>query len=158
VGLFAQLPWLRPLHRAGQWALFCDLFTLLLEHQVSWSDSLRLAADAMGESPVRMQLHRLAEQAQQGRTLAAGALRATGAPGLLRILLSPQLPAPDAVAALRVLAKDLRRHVAYRSDQIRQWLPLGLTLFVVGPAVCAYGVLMLGPWFWQLTEIVNSTS
>jgi len=64
--LWRRIPGLGAVFGAGQWALFCDLLALLLEHQVPWSDSLRYAADAMSGSPAARSLKRWADSVAQG--------------------------------------------------------------------------------------------
>lgn len=149
----AWLPWFGVAQRSGQWAMFCELLALLLEHRVPWSESLRLAADAVGGWAPGVALHRLADRAQQGMSVADCNLPFTGTPPLLSLILSQRLPGADTVATLRTLASDLHRRAVFHADQVRQWLPIVMTLVLAGSTVTFYALMVMVPWIWQLQQV-----
>ena len=151
--LVAWLPWFGVAQRTGQWAMFCDLLALLLEHRVPWSESLRLAADAVGSWSPGIALHQLADRAQQGISVTDGKLPFAGTPHLLDLILSQKLPGTDTVATLRTIAVDLHRQAAFYRDQVRQWLPLLMTLLIASSAVTLYALMVMVPWLWELQQI-----
>ncbi|MDA0659384.1 MAG: type II secretion system F family protein [Planctomycetota bacterium] len=151
--LVAWLPWFGVAQRSGQWAMFCDLLALLLEHRVPWSESLRLAADAVGSWAPGIALHQLADRAHQGISVTDGKLPFAGTPPLMELILSQKLPGTDTVATLRTIAVDLHRQAAFNRDQVRQWLPLLMTLLIASSAVTLYALMVMVPWLWQLQQI-----
>ncbi|MGE0758037.1 MAG: type II secretion system F family protein [Pirellulaceae bacterium] len=137
-------PWRRALDDS-QLAMFAELLSLLLRHQVPLADALRLAAHASGSWHVGRVGEQLAERVERGEHLTAVDARTLGFPPLLGWLISTGRHDASLVSALDTVATRFRQRAIRRVAICRTGWPLLATATVGGAAVMTQALMLWIP-------------
>jgi general secretion pathway protein F len=163
----SRLPWLRGMFDDGRLAVFCELLALLVERATPLPEALCLAADATGNAPLSQAAAKLAEQLRAAqrpgesdpsvdpRPLAArSALGPAGLPPFLLWLIGAGARQQTLVSFLQHTAEMYRRRALRRSDWLRVYLPMLLTVFIGGVVTLLFSLSLFVP----LTELLIQVS
>jgi type II secretory pathway component PulF len=135
----------------GRMSTFSDTLALLLEHEVPLHESLPLAADACGDPGLRVACLRQADRIGRGESSVAADM--VEAPPILAWLLTEVRDEKILISALRRLAESYRRHAKWMVRWLSLYLPILLMAVIGGTIVCAYGLIVIGPWARLLYEL-----
>ncbi|HTQ39613.1 MAG TPA: type II secretion system F family protein [Pirellulales bacterium] len=168
----------------GRMATFADMLALMIENGTDLQRAVVLAAEASGDTQLKLHAHEVAADIQRGGNPGAphnqpgnGAIQATakstetgaaaaraqspeqskkrGLPPLVNWLLAGGGNQPALAEGLRSTAATYRRSALRMDNWLRAYLPVGLTVVIGGMTVALYAVGMLGPWFEMLKKIAS---
>ena len=140
--------------RDARVATFSEIMALLLDHDVPLSEALPLAAEASGDPGLARSARPLADQLAQGVT--ALTLPAENElPPFFVWLLGTGHRKELLVPLLEQSAEMYRRRALRRSDWIRLYVPVLMTLVIAGAAVLLFALSMFVPLTDLLYEIAT---
>lgn len=141
-----RLPVIGPMLQDFRWASFCENLALLVSHDVPLCEALSLAADGVLAGERAQRVHSFAAELRAGvRINPAHSAACAGVPRLLAWLLTVEQPQQSLVAALERLAANFRRRSLRRSDWLRYYLPIILTIVIGGSAALLFGLSLFMP-------------
>jgi general secretion pathway protein F len=150
---FGWVPWMGGLQRLSRIAVFVELLKLLVENRVPMDQAIELAAEAVGDKTLITAAEVWVDAIRRGETGPADGV--TGLPPLLRWLIAGGQRNDALLPALRQLADDYRRRAEAQAEMGRVLLPILVTVCVSGLIVFAYGMVLLGPYFYMLKGLAR---
>lgn len=151
-----RLPVIGPMLQDFRWASFCDNLALLVGHDVPLPEALTLAADGALAGNRAANVRSLAAQLRAGGRIAAAEIAACpGVPHLVLWLFTIDQPRQSLVAALERTAAVFRRRSLRRSDWLRYYLPILLTLALGGAAALLLGLTLFVPFIDLLEHLTR---
>ncbi len=136
------------MQRLSRTAVFVELLAMLVENRLPMDQAVELAAEASGDNALIAAARQWAGNMRLGRTDPADGVPCL--PPLLRWLVAAGARNEMLVPALRQAADDYNRRAQEQAELGRVLLPVLVTCFVSGLIVAAYGLVLLGPYFYLL--------
>lgn len=149
---FRFLPHVRRLASDSVMAVFAELLGMLLEHEATLPESLRLAAQSTADKRLSRAADRLAAGIERGTPARALFDECADLPPFLRCLLLSNRTSGRA-KSLKQAARLYRERLAWRAQWLRLVLPIGLLVFLGGGATALLAVAILGPFLGLLKEL-----
>lgn len=137
----------------SQHASLAELIAALLENGVSVEEAVVLAANAIGDEPIRASARHLADSMRDKAGGIDPPEDPVGIPPLIRwILVTPSDPS-SAADSLRVVASNYR----YQADEVIEkaglFYPIIVTVAVAGTVTLAYALLTFVPLIQLITQL-----
>ena len=151
-------PWMRSMLANYETANFSELLALLLEHQVTLSAALVLAAESTGNSRLTRGARRLAEAIDRGEPAAAALAtidQRTFLP-MLRWVLAAGGAQGSLAGALHNLGGLYRKRAKYQAEKLAVFLPTILLIVIGASATLFYGLALFIPLVNLLKELTVS--
>ena len=127
------------------WAQFCELLALQLEHRAALPAAFRLAADATDNSRWRREAHAIAEKLNRGVSLKESLDSSRWLPPLTRWMLAAAEKQGTLIETLRQLSGTYRRRAIRRAAILKVWLPVVLTAVLTATIALTYGLAFFIP-------------
>ncbi len=140
------------MRRAGRQAAMCDCLALLSEYGVPLQEALPLAARTTGARSLETAAVKLAEQIARGERTATPPPHF---PPLLAWMLTSGELQQELPTVLRRTAESYRDEANRRSNWLRLYIPLILTIVFGGGTVFIYAVVTLGPFVLILRHLTE---
>ncbi len=126
-------------------ANFCDLFAVLVEHQVPLPDAAQLAAEATGDARFVQAANQVVGDLRRGESLATSLGRHPALPPLLKWMVGSAQGVGAIAAALRQAACIYRRRALYQAEWFKLIAPLVLVVVLGGGVLLAYALTLFLP-------------
>jgi len=154
-GWLKLFPWMRSLLRDYETANFCELLSLLLEHQVPYSRALVLAAEPTGDARLIAGMRDLAAAVTRGEPVksALAAIDRRAVLPMLRWVLASGQDQGSLVAGLHHLTELYRKRAVYQAEKLYIFLPVMLLITVGAGATLLYGLALFIPVIEMLREL-----
>ncbi|MEM7315307.1 MAG: type II secretion system F family protein [Planctomycetota bacterium] len=150
---FAWVPGAVGLLRNCQQAMFTEVLSTLVQHQVPLDQSLVLAAEATDGRELCKDARELSEQIKKGDTSNWQSNRRYGIPPMVAWLVGNSSNQPHLSDSLKRLSTRYFRRAQRRSDWLRNTLPTFTTLAIAGTATLIYAGSFLFPWMSILSRL-----
>lgn len=140
-------PWMRSILTNYEGANFCELLALLLEHDVTYPEALKLAAESTGNPQMMRGARALSEAICSGQS-APAALLATDRNAflpMLRWVLATGQEQGSLTRALRNLAGHYRRRAGYLAEKLSVFLPTFIMVLLGASATLFYALALFLP-------------
>ncbi|MDB5386504.1 MAG: gspF [Planctomycetaceae bacterium] len=154
--LVRLIPGLHGVIRLWHWSIFCETSALLIEHQVTLPEALRLSGATTGNPLIDHESSRLAECIEQGKSAADSLRDRRQIPTFLRWVLSNSTQPTALLSSLRQAAGLYYERAQRRAEAIKTWLPLGLIVLIGGGAVLLYALTCLIPIINMIGELTDA--
>jgi general secretion pathway protein F len=153
-------PWMRSLLRYYETANFCELLSLLLEHQVAYPRALVLAAEPTGDARLIAGMRDLAEAVSRGEPVksALATLDQRAILPMLRWVLASGQDQGSLVAGLHHLTNLYRKRAVYQAEKLYIFLPVVLLIAIGAGATLFYGLALFLPVTEMLRELTGPAS
>jgi general secretion pathway protein F len=140
-------PWMTSILANYETASFCQLLSLLLEHNVAYPTALVLAAESTGNRKLTDGARLLADGITRGEPAAKilGKLDDRAFLPMLRWVLAVGQEQGSLVTSLRNLAKTYRNRGKFQADKLSVFLPVILMLVIGASAALLYGLALFIP-------------
>lgn len=153
--LLRWVPGMRGILEGTVAAQFAEWLAMLLEHEVPWSEAVRLAAEATGDASFRTSALALEASSREGVAIVDG-LHADGTlPPMLRWVMSAGASQGQIVQPLQQAAASYRRRVLDRASQMRATLPVVLLLVIGASTTFFYAMMLFLPWSTLLRDLAH---
>jgi len=137
-------------------AMLCDILALLVEHDVPLDQAMVLAGEASGDPVVADSARTAAASLLRGDNLSLGAHHMPGFPPLLRWLIATGHNQRMLVGLLKHSAEIYRGRALRRSQWLRIYLPVVLTVAIGGTATLLYALTVFVPITNLLQKLAGS--
>ncbi len=137
--------------RAGALATFFDVLSLLLQHDVSLSEALPLAAQASGELDLETAAQAVVQRLDAGQPIAVR--HAAAFPPLARWLFGGRNASGELIRALRLEAQSHRRRAELSIALVYDLAPSFFLVGIGGGSLIAYAMLVFWPYALVLYEL-----
>jgi type II secretory pathway component PulF len=138
-----------------QWADFAETLASLLEADTPQDEAVKLAAGALGDSPLRRELQRLPRDAGGETSRRVLISAAAGSPPFLRWALLDAAPSIETPRALRMAAGIYRDSAQRRLQRLAVLAPLVACVVIGGTATLLYGLALFVPVVHMLKAIAS---
>lgn len=151
----AWMPLIGRMLRDARVAAFSEILALLVDHDVPLAEAVPLAADASGDKALARSAHKIAEQLERGTVASVIASEVeSDLPAFFLWLIDTGHRKELLVPVLEQTAEMYRRRALRRSDWLRFYLPVLMTLVVGGTAVLLYALALFVP----LAELLHEAA
>jgi type II secretory pathway component PulF len=140
-------PWMRSILTNYEGANFCELLALLLEHEVTYPEALKLAAESTGNPRLLRGACSLSEALSRGQSAVAAleTIDRNAFLPMLRWVLATGQEQGSLSRALRNLAGHYRRRAKYLAEKLSVFLPTFILVVVGASATLFYALALFIP-------------
>lgn len=153
--LLYLIPGLPRVIREWHWSMCCESLAMLIEHQVTLPNALRLAGATTGSRQIDGEMCGLAESIEQGKSVSESVRERNRIPPFLRWVLTNSAQPTTLLNGLRHAASSYYERARRRTDAIKLWLPLALIALIGGGAVLLYAINCVIPILSLIAELTD---
>jgi type II secretory pathway component PulF len=148
-------PWMKSILASYETANFAELLALLLEHQVTYPESLVLAAESTGNPRMMRAARELADAITRGEAPSAAleTIDRRAFLPMLRWVLATGQAQGSLVAALRNLGQHYRKRGKYQAEKLAIFLPTILMIALGAGATLFYALALFIPLMNLLRQL-----